>query len=80
MDKIEKLFRRLSPKDRAFLRATIDALHDGEKKGLQIKKLAGSDFHRLRKGIFRIIFHYDKAHTVIIDSIRIRSEKTYRDF
>lgn len=80
MDKLEKLFRRLSPRDRSFLRAVINTLQNGEEKGLQIKKLAGSDFHRLRKGIFRIIFHYDKARTVIIDSIRIRNEKTYRDF
>ncbi len=80
MDKIEKLFRRLSPKDRSYLRAIVNALYSGEREGLQIKKLAGSDFYRLRKGIFRIIFHYDTSHSAVIDSIRIRNEKTYKDF
>ena len=79
MNKIEKLFRKISADERALLSEISEKLIGGETLGLQIKKLSGSDFYRLRKGIFRIIFHYENK-TPVIDSVRLKNEKTYRDF
>ncbi len=79
MDEVEKLFRKISKKDRFFLQGIIsDLLSD--KKSLNIKKLKDSDFYRLRKGKFRIIYHYDSKKEIVIDSVRIRREDTYKDF
>ena len=79
MDNIEKLFRKITVKERALLSEISEKLINGETAGLNIKKLSGSDFYRLRKGVFRIIFHH-KNGAPIIDSIRLKNEKTYRDF
>ena len=79
MDHIEKLFRKISVEERALLSGIVKKLMSGKIVGLQIKKLAGSDFYRLRKGAFRIIFHYENR-TPIIDSIRVKNEKTYRGY
>jgi len=77
MDKIEKLLRKISKKHREKLFYLIDKLLSGEKKGLNIKKLKDSDFYRLRSGKFRIIFHKEEKE-VIIDSIKLRDENTYK--
>lgn len=79
MDEIEKLFRKISKKDRFLLKKIISDLISG-KKYLNIKKLQDSDFYRLKKGKFRIIFHFASKNTVIIDSIRMRRENTYKNF
>ena len=77
MEKIEKLLKKVSKKDRQRLLSVLEKLIDKREKGLNIKKIKDSDFCRLRTGRFRIIFHYEKKE-VIIDSIKLRSEKTYR--
>jgi len=79
MDKIEKLFRKINAQERVLLSEISERLARGETLGLQIKKLSGSDFYRLRKGVFRIIFHYENRIPVI-DSIRLKNEKTYRGY
>lgn len=80
MDKIQKLFSRLSRKERLHLQSFIDGLlHDDSFRDTHAKKLQGSDFFRARKGRFRIIFHYDQSKNMIIDSVRIRNENTYKD-
>ncbi len=79
MDSIEKLFRRINADERALLSEISKKLISGDIAGLQIKKLSGSDFYRLRKSVFRIIFHYENK-IPIIDSVRIKNEKTYRGF
>lgn len=79
MDEIEKLFRKISKKDRLALQLLIEALLR-KKDNLNIKKLKDSDFYRLRNGRFRIIFHYNSKKEIIIDSIRMRRENTYKDF
>lgn len=79
MDKIEKLFRKISQKSREQLLLVISKLLSGQKTGLNIKKLKGTDFFRLRSGRFRIIFHYeDNSKEIIIDSIKLRDENTYK--
>ena len=77
MDKLAKLFRKLAPKERAQLLAYSKQL-EVSVSGFNVKKLKGSDFYRGRKGRWRFIFHYE-GNEIIIDSIRLRDEKTYRD-
>jgi len=77
MDKIQKLLKKISTKNRQALLNIIEILVSGQKKGLNIVKIKGSDFFRLRNGNFRIIFHYESKE-VIIDSIKVRNEKTYK--
>ena len=78
MQEHEKLFRKISAKERVLLADITNQLRSGDHRGLTIKKLKGGDFYRLRKRNFRIIFHYEDG-AVEIDSIRLRDEKTYRD-
>ena len=79
MDRIQKLFSRLSPKERLQLQSFIDdLLESGSFRDAHAKKLKGSDLFRARKGRFRILFHYDQSRTMIIDSIKIRNESTYK--
>jgi len=77
MDKIKKLFEKIAEKDRKILKEVVIKLVSGDEKGLDIIKVKDSDFYRLKKGNFRIIFHYENK-IVIIDSIKIRNEKTYK--
>ena len=78
MDKIEKLFRKISKKNRTALLIISKALKKSPQSlSRHITKVKDSDFYRLKKGKFRIIFHYEKKE-VIIDSILLRNEKTYK--
>lgn len=77
VDKIKKLLLKLNKKDNEKIRELSRKLINGEIKGLDIVKVVNSDFYRLKSGRFRIIYHFeDKA--VIIDSIKLRNEKTYK--
>lgn len=78
MDKIEKLFKKISSKERETLLKVIEELVQN-KDISQHKpiKLAGLELFRIRKGNFRIIFHKEQ-NGIIIDSIRLRNEKTYK--
>lgn len=80
MNETEKLFQKINKKDRLALREDISLLLLRKHKSINIKKLQGSDFFRLRKGKFRIIFHYKESGDVIIDAVRIKGEDTYKDF
>lgn len=79
MDKVEKLFRKISKKDRKKLYNLIEKLMIND-KSLNIIKLKGSDFYRSRQGNFRVIFHYNSRKEIIIDSIRLRQENTYKNY
>lgn len=80
MRELEKLLRKISRKDQLALREEISLLVQKKHQLLNIKKIQGSDFYRSRKGNFRIIFHYDKTRKVVIDSVRLKGEDTYKDF
>ena len=92
MDGITKLFKKISKKDRELLKPLVLLLQETKpssaksasrfssgvaRKSLNIKKLQNSDFYRIRKGRFRIIFHLEKKN-VVIDSIKLRNENTYK--
>jgi len=80
MDALDKLLRKVKERDKLLLLEMMQELKNPEsRKTLDIKKLAGRKFYRARKGMFRIIFHFD-VERIAIDAIRMRNEKTYRDF
>lgn len=78
MDKIVKLLKKAKEKDRERLLACIEVLESGELETLKVKKLGGSPFYRVRVGDFRIVFSIDKQKRVLIESVRLRNEKTYQ--
>lgn len=78
MDKIEKLLRKIHPKDRERLLVLIESLTAKTlAENTDCKKLQGTDMYRLRSGDFRIIFHYSENGEVVVDSIKLRNENTY---
>jgi mRNA-degrading endonuclease RelE of RelBE toxin-antitoxin system len=77
MDELEKLFRKVSKKEREQLSVYANELQS-DVKTFNSTKLKDSDFYRARKGRWRFIFHYE-GKEVVIDNIRLRDEKTYRD-
>ena len=77
MNKIEKLLKKISKKDREALLLLIEKITK-EYPDLEPVKIKNTDFLRVRHGKFRIIFHKEDG-TIIIDSIRIRSESTYEN-
>jgi len=77
MDKIRKLFKKISVSDKDAILDVIDKLGDENlRQSLDIKKIEDSDFYRVRKRRYRIIFHYENSCPVV-DSVTIRNEKTY---
>lgn len=78
MNRLEKLFKKLSQKDGQLLREIVEQLQKGDTHGLNIQKISGSDFYRLKKRNFRLIFHWESGAPVI-DSIRLRNERTYKN-
>jgi len=77
MDKIEKLLRKISEKDKQVLLVLVDKLIRGD-KSIRLAKIKNTDFYRVRNGRFRIIVHKEGSE-VIIDSIRLRNDNTYKN-
>jgi len=79
MNDIEKLLRKVHPHDKIVLLATLHTLRQGELDGLRAEKMSGGDFYKARKGNFRFVFHYE-SNAIVVDTVRLRNEKTYRGF
>ena len=80
MDKIEKTLKKLSLKEREYIKLALDKLNRGDFQGLNIVKLKGhEDIYRVRTGQLRIIFRL-KDKTIFVLAIERRNEKTYRGF
>lgn len=78
MDKVEKLFRKISKKDRQQILAIIFLIEKNEIDLLDIKKLEDSHSHyRARVGKYRIIFKKEKRYNIVM-KVSLRDEKTYR--
>jgi len=77
MNELEKLLSKRKKQDRERLINTMEALKQGEIKGLKIIKLTGSNFYRVRVGDFRIQFTMNGTKA-IIESVRLRNEATYK--
>ena len=46
---------------------------------LRVEKMSSSDFYKVRKGNFRFVFHYESS-AIVVDTVKLRNEKTYRGF
>ena len=78
MDRVDKLLRKLSLRERQKVFHVIGLILTGNLDGLDIKKLKGrSGQFRVRVGDIRIIFIHDKNMLHIISADR-RSDTTYR--
>lgn len=80
MNKIEKLFRKISKKDRDSLLSILELIMSGKTKSLDLIKLKDTDMYRVRHMDYmdyRIIFHYENKE-VVVDSIKLRNENTYK--
>lgn len=78
MDKIEKALKKLSAKEREWIKEILSQLQTKTTKGLDIKKLKGrEDIFRVRKGNIRILYQ-TKQNQIFILSIDRRNEKTYK--
>lgn len=76
MDKIKKLLLKISKKDRNGLLTALESIINGS-KSLKIVKIKNTDFFRVRFKQFRIIFHKENKE-IVIDSIKLRNESTYK--
>mgnify|MGYP001603984886 FL=1 len=72
MNNIEKLLRKISVHDKTVLLETLRDLKRGDLEKLRLEKISGSESYKLRKGNFRIIFHYENGK-IIIDTVRPRN-------
>ncbi|MEK7508043.1 MAG: hypothetical protein AAB602_03095 [Patescibacteria group bacterium] len=77
MDKIEKALKRLSEKEREWVRAMLIQIQSSNYEGLNVKKLKGrDDIYRARKGDIRIVYRQTEGKIFIL-TIERRNEKTY---
>ena len=77
MDKLDKLLRKLVRSDRKKLLSVLRLVRAGDLKGLDVQKLKGVNFYRVRDGKFRIIFSVSKEK-VKVEMVRLRDDRTYK--
>ena len=78
MDKISKILRHLSKKEKEAIAEILTQLRAGSFKNLDIKKLKGrKDIFRIRYRNWRIIYRLVEDEIFIL-AIERRSEKTYK--
>jgi len=79
MDKIEKVLKKFSEKERAWIKAILRQLQAGEVSGLHVTKLKIREgVFRIRKGDIRIIYRKDSDNKIFILVIDRRREDTYK--
>lgn len=81
MDRITKLLSRIPEKHRRQVLEALACLADLHcRETLRPEKLGASRaLYRVRVGRYRIIFHIDKQGFAIVDDLRQRNERTYRN-
>lgn len=81
MDKIEKILRSLSAKEREAMLLLMQQLMTDYKKVPWVRPLKGmKGWFRARMGNYRILFSVDpKSKKVGIERISRRNERTYKD-
>ena len=77
MDRTEKFLNSINRKQRILIENKISLLIKREINGLDIKKIKGTDFFRMRVGKIRIIFHYKKSNFVL-EFVGRRNDKIYK--
>lgn len=79
MDKIDKFLKRVSGKERKWIKSAFSQIKAGEITGLDVKKLKGhKDIFRVRGGDIRIIYSVDKRGSIFVLKVEYRSETTYK--
>ncbi len=79
MDKLSKLLKKLSVKERKHLEDVLVLLTEGDTSSLDIKKLKGvEDVYRVRVGDMRVIFQKIGQEIFILEVSR-RNEGTYKN-
>ena len=56
----------------------MEPLERRDFQGFDIVKLSGHEKYRVKKGHFRVVFHYEKG-IFTVDRIRLRDEDTYKN-
>lgn len=78
MDKIEKLLKKFSAKEKLQIKQILQKIYSGNLKSVDLKKLKGyKDIFRVRKGDIRIIYRLDSNDNIFILAIERRNDKTY---
>jgi len=78
MEKLVKVLRKLSPKERYVVELLVSKIIKRDLAGLDCKKLRGlKNILRVRKGNLRIIFEFGSREIRIL-AIERRSENTYK--
>ncbi len=78
MNKIEKLLLKILIKDRSNLLLITQKIISKDTK-VKAVKIKNTDFYRVRKGQFRIIFHKNKGE-IVIDAIGMRNGNICKSF
>jgi mRNA-degrading endonuclease RelE of RelBE toxin-antitoxin system len=77
MDKISKVLKKLSSKERKKLKIILNKIKQGKFNSFQVKKLKGhANIFRIRKGKMRIIF-LKKDNDFFLLAVERRSDNTY---
>jgi len=77
MDAIEKALKKLTVRERVWVKDILGKLALDKMQGLDVKKLQGrDDIFRVRKGNIRIVYRKNMG-TISILLIERRSEQTY---
>jgi len=80
MDKISKLLKKLSSKERERLKETLALLLSDDTASLNVKKLKGADdVYRVRTGNLRVIFQKHGKEIQVLEVSR-RDENTYKNY
>ncbi|MGH7196085.1 MAG: type II toxin-antitoxin system RelE family toxin [Candidatus Saccharimonadales bacterium] len=80
MDKINKALAKVPLKQRIAIDEANDAIKANKLKGLDIKKVKGSNnIYRVRVGRYRIVFQNAGEQNIILQVAK-RDEQTYKDF
>jgi len=78
VDKIQKALRKLTSKERQWVKGILEQLSSGDTRSLDIKKLKGQDdVFRVRKGDIRIIYRKSKNQNIFLLTIERRRKDTY---
>ena len=79
MDRLGKLLKKLTPKERTHLEEVLTLLLSGNTASLAIKKLKGvENVYRVRSGNLRIIFQKQDDEIFVLEVSR-RNEGTYKN-
>ena len=55
-------------------------LEEKRLEGLDIVKIKGTEWFRVKKGRLRVFFNYKNEIELQVKDVRTRDEKTYKDF